>query len=184
MRSNGNRMKLLIILFGAIPLLACGGESYFFTFAGQPTGQRIEGENLHIVLPIQKIAPPKASSIIAFHQGLGPGREYQIQVNLRTSPKAGWLPMLKLGGEIIMDGISVARPDNPRFASSFSLEGDDPEKIKQWCQLIGDLLKVSKDKIEIDLTNVEDGADQPATAPESKPEGKEKLKPESKVRSQ
>jgi len=92
--------------------------------------------------------------------------------------------MLKLGGEIIMDGISVARPDNPRFASSFSLEGDDPEKIKQWCQLIGDLLKVSKDKIEIDLTNVEDGADQPATAPESKPEGKEKLKPESKVRSQ
>ena len=177
-------MKLLVTLFGAIPLLAFGGESYFFSFAGEPTGQRIEGQNLHIVLPIQKLDPPEASSIIAFHQGLGPGREYQIQVNLKTSPKKGWMPMLKLGEEIMIDGLSVSRPDDPRFASSFSLEGDSPEKIKQWCKLLGELLSLPEARIQIDLTKAEpDGAGQPATGPESDSEGGDKPQPEAEGRS-
>ena len=120
---------------------------------------------------------------MAFHQGLGPGREYQIQVNLDTSPEQGWLPMLKLGDEIIMEGISVARPSDPKFTSSFSLEGDDPKKIRLWCQLLGELLKVPENRIEIELTKAEqDGADQPATAPESKPEGNQKPKPKAEAR--
>ena len=148
-------MKLLATLLCAIPLLAFGEESYFFTLAGKPTGQRIDGPNLHLVLPIQKLDPPAASSITAFHQGLGPDREYQIQVNLKSVPKKEWMPMLKLGEEIIADGISVSRPDDPRFASSFSLEGDDPEKIKQWCEILGGLLNVPKARIQIDLTKAE-----------------------------
>jgi hypothetical protein len=182
----GNKMKLLAILFSSIPFLVFGGESYFFTLVGEPTGQRIEGENLHIVLPIKKLDPPVASSIIAYHQGLGPGREYQIQVNLKSSPKKRWMPMLNLGGEIIMDGVSVARPDDARFASSFSLEGDDPEKIRQWCKLLGNLLKLPAERIKINLTKEaeQDGADQPATAPESKSEGDSKPQPESEGRPQ
>jgi len=150
-------MKLLAILFCFIPFLAFGEESYFFTIVGEPSGKRIDGENLHFVLPIRKLEPPNASSIIAFHQGLGPSREYKIQVNLRSSPKEGWIPMLKLGAEIMMDGISVSRPNDSRFASSFSLEGDDPEQIRRWCQLLGDLMDVPKGKIEIDLTKAEQG---------------------------
>ena len=178
-------MKLLVILFTAMPFLAFGEESYFFTFGGEPTGQRIEDESLHIVLPIKRLDPPAASSVIAFHQGLGPGREYKIQVNLKSSPMKGWVPMLNLGGDIIMDGVSVARPDDARFASSFSLEGDDPEKIMQWCKHLGNLLNLPEKRIEINLTQAEqDGADQPATAPESKPEGNSNTRPESEARPQ
>ena len=178
-------MKLLTLLLTFIPLLASGEESYFFKLKkGHPSDLRIEGEQLHFVLPIQKLDPPKATAIMAFHQGLGPGREYQIQVNLETTPEKGWLPRLKLGGEIIMEGISVASPGDPKFASSFSLESDDPKKIKLWCQLLGELLKVPENRIEIDLTKAEQGgAGQPATAPGSKSEGKERPQPASEEHS-
>jgi hypothetical protein len=144
-------MKLLAILFSAVPLFAFGGESFFFTLAGKPGGQRIEDDSLHLSVPIRKIPPPEASSIIAFHQGLGQGREFKIQINLKSSPEEKWVPMLNLDGEIIMDGISVARPGDARFTSSFSLEGDDPKKISRWVKLLGTLLKIPADKIEIDL---------------------------------
>ena len=148
----GNKMKLILTLIASIPLLAFGGESYFFTISGEPTGQLIKGERLQLELPIRKIDPPEASSISAFHQGLGPGRKYQIQVHLKESPLKGWVPMLKLDEEIIINGITVARPADPKFASSFSLEADDPKKIERWCQLLAELLKIPKDHIEIDLT--------------------------------
>jgi len=182
-------MKLFVTLLSAIPLVVLGEESYFFTLAGEPTGQRIDGQNLHLVLPIQKLDPPTASSITAFHQGLGPGRDYQIQVNLKSVPKKEWMPMLKLGEEIIAEGISVSRPEDPRFASSLSLEGDDPEKIKQWCEILAQLLNVPKARIQIDLTKAEQGgagqggAGQPATRPESKSEGGDKPQPEAEGRS-
>ncbi|MCA9095996.1 MAG: hypothetical protein KDA68_21095 [Planctomycetaceae bacterium] len=94
------------------------------------------------------------------------------------------MPMLNLDGEIMMDGISVVRPDDPRFASSFSLEGDDPEKIKHWAKLLGALLKLPAERIEIDLNKAEQaGAGQPATRSESESEGDQKPQPESEGRS-
>ena len=73
--------------------------------------------------------------------------------------------MLKLDGEIILDGVTVARPDDPRFASSFSLEGDDPERITVWARLLGQLLKLPADKIEINLDQAEQvGAPNPLPA--------------------
>jgi hypothetical protein len=177
-------MTLLAILLAVLPVVVCGEESYFFTIAGKPSGERIEGNTLHIAQPIHRIEPPEASSIIAFHQGLGPGREYKIQVNLRESPEKEWMPMLKLGGEIIMEGVTVARPNDPRFASSFSLESDNPEAISRWCQLLREVLKVPGDRVQIDLTEAEpDGAGQAATASESKSEDNEKLRPASEARS-
>lgn len=178
-------MRLLTILLAVLPVVVCGEESYFFTIAGKPSGERIEGNTLHIAQPIHRIEPPEASSIIAFHQGLGPGREYKIRVNLRESPEKGWMPMLKLGGETIMEGVTVARPKDPRLASSFSLESDDPVTIRRWCQLLRDVLKVPADRVQIDLTEAEpDGAGQVDTAPVSKSEDNEKLKPALQARPQ
>jgi len=81
-------MKLLATLFFFLTLPAVGEESYFFDYAGnaQPTKGRIEGNLLHFAIPIKRIAPPQATSIFAFHQGLGPGREYQIQIKLKSDP--------------------------------------------------------------------------------------------------
>jgi tRNA nucleotidyltransferase/poly(A) polymerase len=59
--------------------------------------------------------------------------------------------MLKLGDEIIMEGIFVSRPSDARFASSFSLESSDPVKIKTWCKELGILLKIPKERIQIEL---------------------------------
>lgn len=134
---------------------------------GEPTAQKIEDENLHMILPIQKLNPPEASSIIAFHQGLGPGRDYKLQVNLKTRPEDAWVPMLKLGDEIMMNGISVSRPDDQRFAPSFSLESDNSETIRQWSKLLGELMNIPDAKIVIDLTPVdESGSVTPPSAAE------------------
>lgn len=177
-------MKAILRLLTFLPLIAFGGESYFFTITFEPTEQRIEGEHLHLEFPIQKLPPPRASSISAYHQGLGAGRDYQIQVHLEASPAKGWLPSLNLDGELIMEGISVSRPDDPSFASSFSLESDDPKQIERWCQLLAALLKVPKDRIEIDLTKAEQGGTgQPATRSQSKLEGGDKPQTESEGRS-
>jgi len=122
-------IKILIVIFNFIPFLVHGEESFFFTFIGQPLGERIEKGKLHAVVPIKKVDPPEALSIVAYHQGLGVGREYKIQVNLKSKPEKGWMPILNLDGEIILRGISVSRTDDSGFVSSFSLEGDDLELI-------------------------------------------------------
>lgn len=177
-------MKTILSLFAFLPLMAFGGESYFFTISSDPKEMRIEGEHLHLVLPIQKLQPPRALSISAYHQGLGAGRDYQIQVHLAASPAKDWLPSLNLDGEIIMDEISVSRPEDPSFASSFSLESDDLKQIERWCQLLAALLKVPKDRVEIDLTKAEQAdPGQPAIRPESKSEGGDKPQPEAEGRS-
>ena len=150
-------MKALLGILALLPLVAVAESSFFFTLPQntKPNGQRIEGDNLHLIVPIQKVAPPKASSIFAFHQGLGEGRMFKIQVNLTESPEKGWTPMLKLGEEVIMEGISVARPDDAKFASSFSLESSDPEEIRNWCKQLGILLKIPNERILIDLEKAE-----------------------------
>jgi hypothetical protein len=148
-------MKLLTTTLLFIPFLAFAEDSYFFTIQGKPSKPSIQGEALIMNLPIKKISAPKASSIIAYHQGLGEGREYQIQVNLESPPDRDWRPMIKLGDDVIVEKIVVALPQEKGFASSFSLETDDPDKVKLWCKILGKILKVTGDKIEIDLSKQE-----------------------------
>jgi hypothetical protein len=173
-------MRLLSILLGLVPLLASGGESYFFVYSkeARPTEKIIEDKHLQVVIPIRKIDPPSASSIFAYHQGLGPGREYQIQVNLKKTPPKDWLPMLKLDDDVIIKGIHIGLSDKPDDTSTYSLQGDDPEKIRRWCLLLGTLLKVPQDQIEIDLTK--GGWDTAPPADENEEEGKKKSQPEAK----
>jgi len=104
-------MKLIIVIFASTALVAIGGESFFFLSASKTKAieKRIEGEEFHIRIPIKKIDPPKASSIYACHQGLGPGREYQIQIDLAEAPAEDWFPMLKLDDEVIDGGICLSR---------------------------------------------------------------------------
>ncbi len=39
-----------------------------------------------------------------------------------------------------------------RFASSFSIEGSDPDKIRAWVTALSELLELSPDKVGVDLT--------------------------------
>ena len=56
--------------------------------------------------------------------------------------------------------------------------GQEVKKIEKARKTLEENLAEQQKRVE------QDGADQPATAPESKPEGKDKPKPESEVRSQ
>src|SRR5688500_11712031 len=168
-------MKLLLpILLAIVPLLASGQgeESYFFKSIKGPraTESRIEGNSLHLVIPIQKIDPPKASGIFAGYAGLGPGRGYFIQIDLAEPPAKDWLPMLKLGDDVLTKGMSLGRSDRPDVPSTYTIETDDPEQAHRWCRLLGKLLKLPQKLIDIDLTNPEsDGAGKPAATPSEVP---------------
>lgn len=158
-------IRCLLVPLAFFPLLAVGEESYFFTYATKPRAaeKRIEGEVFHMTMPIKKIEPPKASSIYTSHQGLGRGREYQIQVDLAETPAEGWLPLLKLGDDVIDQGIFLSLSEG-EGESSFHVQNDDPDKIRRWTRLLGELLKVPADQIEIDLTKVEDKVDASSAA--------------------
>ena len=143
-------MKYLIILFLAIQ--ACfAQEAYFFTMDAKHPTLSIKGDNMIASFPIKKVAPPKAISILAYHQGFGDNRDYQIQIDLSNEPQKGWIPKLKLGNDILVEGVSVSRPEGESFRSSFSLESSDKDKILNWVALLSKLLNVPKQQIHIDL---------------------------------
>jgi hypothetical protein len=146
--------SILSLFLAMIPLLAAGGESYFFIRLrdAKEVVKRVEGDELHIVIPIKKVAPPKASSIYACRQDLGPGRKYQIQIDLAAELPEEWgVPLVKLGDEVIDRNI-IYSPGDP---ITLHLESDDPEKIKRWCKLLGELLKIPDDEIEMDFRDSE-----------------------------
>jgi len=60
--------------------------------------------------------------------------------------------MLKLGDEIIMEGILFSKSPEQNSRPLCHIEADDPEKIKRWCKLLGTLLKIPENRVEIDLT--------------------------------
>jgi len=163
-------MKLILIPLSCLPLIAAAEESYFFVYknGSAKTERRIEGSHLHTVNQIQKTDPPKAKRLVAFHQGLGSGREYQIQIDLEDQLEERWYPMLKLGDDIITGGISVSYSNSQRRPASFSIESDDPERIRHWCALLGPLLALPESRIEVDLAKAsQPDGDHPAAAPDA-----------------
>jgi hypothetical protein len=132
-------MKILTSILAFAPLLAIGEESFFFTYTkGGPARQvRVEDSELHVVTPIRKIAPLKATSISAHHQGLGPGRAYQIQVDLAAKPEGDSIPMVKLGDDVISGGIYLSLSSDGKIPEAYHLQSDDPEKIQRWCRCSG-----------------------------------------------
>lgn len=125
-------IKLLLIFILIFPVSTSAGESFFFCLAHktQPTERRIEGNRLYIVTTIREVDPPKVLSILVFSQDIGEQKNYQIQVNLVEKPDNGWTPMLKLGDDIIMEGVSVSRPDGNRAPASFSLQTSNLQKAR------------------------------------------------------
>ena len=169
-------MKLiLLILLAGIPILAAAEESFFFTYTKKPGSpeKRLEGDQLHTVQPIQKIDPPEATFLSAFHQGLGKGREYQIQIDLKGPLEERWYPMVKLGDDLITSGIMFSYSDSKKWPSTMSIESDDPEKIRSWSRQLGSLLKLPEDQIDIDLakTEEEEEDDDPAAVGEGEEGG-------------
>jgi len=102
-------------------------------------------------VPIEKVDPPLAISITAIHQGYE-GRTYHIQVHLRKHPGNGWLPMIKLGDDILaFTSISTSMSADPKFASSFSIESDDKEGVIRWVKDLKVLLKLEDKDVYVDL---------------------------------
>lgn len=147
------KMRLILILLAGLRTAALAEDSYFFVFKNGGVGaeMRIEGDHLHTVRQIQKIDPPKTRQLIAFHQGLGSGRTYQIQIDLNDQLEDSWFPMLKLGEDLVTDCISVSYSNSERRPASISIEGDDPERIRKWSGILGTLLALPEERIEIDL---------------------------------
>lgn len=149
-------MKLLpvfLVLLVFAPLLAVGGESYFFNRKAGPKFDEklVEDGHLFIVIPIKRLETPKAKAIHASQADLGEGRKYQIQIDLAGDPPEAWGNeglLIKLGEDVIDRGISFGGGEKPMM----HVEADDPEKIRKWCKLLGELLKIPEDKIGIDLT--------------------------------
>lgn len=166
-------MALALALF---PIIAPADESFFFEYTQVPqaTEKRVEGGRLHVATSIRKIEAPKASYISASYSGLGVGREYLIQVDFPTRPGERWMPMVKLGDDIITQRIFTSGgEDGSSF--SYSLEGSDPGKIEAWTRALGKLLSVPEDQIEMDLTrSEEDAADGPIPVPVPLPDPKRK----------
>ena len=102
-------------------------------------------------MKIEKIKAPEATSIFAFYQGYGKGRDYQIQINLKKRPAKEWRPYLVIGEDILMFGVSVTRPDQLDLASSLSFESDDPKKILAWVQALKKFYKLDDDRAIIEL---------------------------------
>ena len=146
-------MKLAAFLLGLLVHAAAAGDSYFFAFEGEtePSKTWIEDDHLGMMMKIRKIDLPEAKYISAYHTGLGEGRNYKIQVHLKSLPEQGWMPMLKLGDDVIILGISVERPHQENFAASFSIENDNPEKITAWTAALAKLLKVPDEAVNVNL---------------------------------
>ena len=111
-----------LLLISSSFLLA--NDCYFFVFDGKPkpSSMSIKDDHLNMAMKIKKIKLPKAKSIIAYHQGLGVGRTFQIQINLTEYPAKGVYPMLKVGDDIFIEHVSISRSG----ISSISIEGDNP----------------------------------------------------------
>ncbi|BDS07331.1 hypothetical protein NT6N_23710 [Oceaniferula spumae] len=131
-------------------------DCYFFTWNGRQklSSVAIEGDQLNMTMKakIKKLELTKAKSIIAYHQGLGVGRKYQIQINLTEAPAKGVFPMVKIGDDIIIERVSVSGGGNSGLGSTISIEGDKPEQIKKWVELLRVYFKLPKEKVSIRLT--------------------------------
>jgi hypothetical protein len=150
-------LKSVVVGLILMPAITCAQDSYFFEFDDESKLPvfSIQGDQLIASMKIHQVPAPKCKSISAFHAGNGPGREYKIQVNLNESPADGWSPKFKLGNDIFLDGIGVSKPMHEGFLADFSIEGDDPKKIRAWVLALQEVLKLKNDQISIDLTPME-----------------------------
>lgn len=132
-------------------------ETYFFELKPQEKQEfSMEGDMFVYKVATKKIAPPKATSIAAYHLGAGEGREYTIQINLADKVERGWIPAVKIGKDVLAEGVSISRPDDERFAHSLDIVSSDPEKIKTWVKHLAALFELPADKVVIDLEKKED----------------------------
>ena len=147
-------MKLILISL-MFSMIAFSQELYFFKMAEEEKlpELRIKENTLFmkVSMRIEKVKAPEVSIIQAFHQGYGKGRDYQIQIDLKNRPAKDWRPMLKIGEDVLMLGISVSFPDDPRIRSSVSIESDNPKKIIEWVDALQKFYQLDDERVHIDL---------------------------------
>ena len=146
-------MKTILSLLLISSSLLLADECYFFKIDGKPkpSSMAIKGDHLNMAMKIKKIDSFKAHSIIAFHQGLGEGRTFKIQINMTDGPAKGVYPMLKIGADIVIERIHVSGAGNTGARPTISVESDDSEQINKWVELLRLHFKIPKDKVTIHL---------------------------------
>lgn len=172
-------MRISIIILSSLTAIACG-DSYLFTIPAEPdlSKARIEDEKMHIIVQVKRLPNPKVGGIEVEPNEKG---DYVVRTYVEKIPERGWFPMIKLEDRIVE--ISSITNNGPNFASYFEITFKDKDQAIAMAKSLASLFGVPDQRVVIGDKKAEPvGGDQPATAPESKSEGKQKPEPESKVR--
>jgi hypothetical protein len=156
------------------------GDSYLFTLTQEPDLKKakIEGNRLHISVDLKRLPNPEVGGIEVEPSD---NDGFVIRTYIKAIPERGWFPMLKWEDQIIE--LSKVTNNGPNFASYFEIEFKERKDAVAMAKNLATLFNVPEKRVATgEVKQAEqDGAEQPATAPESKSEGKDKPQPESKA---
>jgi hypothetical protein len=139
-------MKILIVLILMCNVALSKSESYFFR-EHEEVSRKIENGNLVVSYAIQKVEF-KITLIEAYHQGLGEGRKYQIEIHASGIGSKIGPPSLKLEDDLLTNLKYLAHADGRQ---TMTIESDDRKKIEKWVAALRRLSGLSETKVVLKL---------------------------------
>ena len=164
-------MLRLLPLFVILSFQGAWADSYFFTTDGARVGaDTIKDGSLITSLPIKKLPTPKALNLSAYYVGMGRGRDYQIQMDLKGALDSRSIPRIKLEDEILYRGVSMSFGYDEDQPFSLFISSDNKEDIKRWSRLLSKFLKIPRKRVMIDLAPPKEEPHQEKDQTETTPE--------------
>ena len=139
-------MKIFLVFILMCHAALSKPESYFFR-AHEEVNRKIEGGNLVVSYAIQKVEF-KIILIEAYHQGLGEGRKYQIEVHAPGIGSKIGPPSLKLEDDLLTNLKYLSYADGRQ---TMTIESDDRKKIEKWVAALRRLSGLPETKIILKL---------------------------------
>jgi hypothetical protein len=139
-------MKILIVFILMCHVALSKPESYFFR-AHEELNSKIENGNLLVAYAIQKV-DFKIILIEAYHQGLGEGRKYQIEIHAPGIGSKIGPPSLKLEDDLLTNVKYLAYTDGRQ---TMTIESDDRKKIEKWVAALRRLSGLPETKVLLKL---------------------------------
>jgi hypothetical protein len=150
-------MKYILMFLLTCYAALAAPESYFFRRAGfaDESNSKIENGKLVTSYTIEKI-DFKISAVEAYYQGLGNGRNYQIEIHATGIGSKIGPPYLKLEDDLLMNLKYLSYPEGRQ---SMTIESDDREKIERWVAALRRFSGLPESKV---VLNLDRRAEQPA----------------------
>jgi hypothetical protein len=121
-------------------------ESYFFR-EDEVVSRKIENGNLVVSYTIQKVEF-KIALIEAYHQALGEGRKYQIEIHAPGIGSKIGPPYLKLEDDLLTNLKYLAYSDGRQ---TMTIESDDRKKVEKWVAALRRLSGLPETKVILKL---------------------------------